>query len=107
MDEQTTGKTYTLLTADGPIESDQPGTLGGNRRERIYGRLDCGSAIAALDKGYKQYRVFFADESSAIAAGYRPCHTCLRSRYQEWSQGGVLGSEDYPWLVAPAAKDNN
>jgi methylphosphotriester-DNA--protein-cysteine methyltransferase len=30
------------------------------------------------------HRVFFADEATAIAAGYRPCGACLRERYAEW-----------------------
>lgn len=30
------------------------------------------------------HRVFFADEQTAIAAGYRPCAVCLRERYREW-----------------------
>jgi methylphosphotriester-DNA--protein-cysteine methyltransferase len=28
--------------------------------------------------------VFFADEETAIAAGYRPCGTCCEDRYREW-----------------------
>jgi methylphosphotriester-DNA--protein-cysteine methyltransferase len=31
-----------------------------------------------------KYRVFFADEQTAIAAGYRPCAVCLPERYAEW-----------------------
>ena len=39
-------KQYTLLGADGrPYLSDRPGTLGGNRRAKIYGRLDCPAAL--------------------------------------------------------------
>jgi methylphosphotriester-DNA--protein-cysteine methyltransferase len=30
--------------------------------------------------------VFFADEETAIAAGFRPCGACLRDRYREWKQ---------------------
>jgi methylphosphotriester-DNA--protein-cysteine methyltransferase len=77
---------YTLLGADGePYPSDTPGALGGNRRARIYGRLDCSSARRALrGGGYATWRVFFADEATAIAAGYRPCGTCLRERYRAW-----------------------
>ncbi|MBL1074595.1 metal-binding protein [Nocardia sp. 2] len=78
--------TYTLLGADGsPYPSETPGTLGGHRRARIYGRLDCPSALRALARGhYVRYRVFFADEATAVAAGYRPCATCLRDRYRGW-----------------------
>jgi methylphosphotriester-DNA--protein-cysteine methyltransferase len=28
--------------------------------------------------------VFFADEATAVAAGYRPCSVCCRERYLEW-----------------------
>jgi methylphosphotriester-DNA--protein-cysteine methyltransferase len=77
---------YTLLGGDGaPYDSNEPGTLGGYRRTRIYGRLDCPSALRALAQGgYATQRVFFADEQTAIAAGYRPCGTCLRGKYREW-----------------------
>ena len=79
-------KTYTLLRRDGrPYQSAVPGTLGGYRRSKIYGRLDCPSALRAIAKGqYVQNRVFFADEGVAIAAGYRPCGSCLRPRYRQW-----------------------
>lgn len=79
-------KQYTLLRADGrPYLSDEPGTLGGNRRAKIYGRLDCPAALRALRQGgYKEHRVFFADEETAIAAGYRPCGACLREKYVAW-----------------------
>jgi hypothetical protein len=98
-------KQYRLTAPDGSIYlSDLPGQLGGNSLARIYGRLDCGSARAALPNGYAGHRRFFADESAAIAAGYRPCGNCLRSRYREWKHGGEPGSEAYPWLVLPEMK---
>ena len=34
--------------------------------------------------GYVRHRVFFADEATAIAAGYRPCGTCMRAEYAAW-----------------------
>ena len=81
-----TGKRYTLLDANGePYLSETPGMLGGNRRAKIYGRLDCPSALRALRQGgYREYRVFFSDEETAIAAGYRPCGSCLREQYRAW-----------------------
>ena len=40
---------WTLVGADGrSYESAVPGRLGGHRRSRIYGRLDCPSALRAL-----------------------------------------------------------
>lgn len=79
-------RTWTLLGSDGhAFESQVPGTLGGNGRARIYGRLDCASALRALREGrYAEHRVFFLDAGSARAAGFRPCGTCLRSEYVVW-----------------------
>lgn len=84
-------RTWTLLATDGTAyESPVPGTLGGNRLAGIYGRLDCGSALAALRKGgYAEHRVFFSDAQTALAAGYRPCGTCLRADYREWKAAQV------------------
>lgn len=57
-----------------------PGTLGGNQRLKIYGRLDCPSALRGIAPGhYARQRVFFADEEAARAAGYRPCRVCMGS----------------------------
>ena len=78
-------RTYRLLAPDGVIrESSLPGTLAGNRRLKIYGRLDCRAAIRALPRGYAGHRVFFRDEAAAIAAGYRPCARCLPEQYRLW-----------------------
>ena len=78
--------THKLIGTDGtPYESAIPGTLGGHRATRIYGRLDCPSALRALAKGgYVTHRVFFPDEATAIAAGYRPCARCLPAEYRRW-----------------------
>ncbi len=76
---------YRLIGADGQeVLSTERGQLGGNRRKKIYGRLDCRSAVGALPTGYAKVRVFFADEAAAIAAGYRPCGTCMREEYRAW-----------------------
>ena len=82
-------KTWTLLGPDGrPYASDVPGTLGGHRRGRLYGRLDCRSANQAIARGnYVKHRVFFADEATAVAAGYRPCAVCLPEAYAAWKAG--------------------
>ena len=34
--------------------------------------------------GYRTHRVFFADEKTAAAAGYRPCAVCLPEQYRRW-----------------------
>lgn len=79
-------RAYTLLDADGhPYDSPTPGTLGGHRQQRLYGRLDCPSALRAIARGgYVRHRVFFADEATAVAAGYRPCAVCLPDEYARW-----------------------
>lgn len=80
------GRRWTLLGADGrPCRSEQPGTLGGYRATRIYGRLDCRTALRALARGgYAPQRVFFLDEATARAAGYRPCAVCMPAAYAAW-----------------------
>lgn len=79
-------QTWTLIGADGwPCESPTPGTLGGHRRTTIYGRLDCPGALRWIARGhYVRHRVFFADEGTAAAAGYRPCAVCLPAGYRRW-----------------------
>ncbi|MCC5976653.1 MAG: metal-binding protein [Salinarimonas sp.] len=78
---------YTLRDhADRPFPSSQPGRFGGHAKSRIYGRLDCRAAIAAIARGgpYTRHRVFFADEASAVSAGYRPCAVCMPQAYALW-----------------------
>ena len=79
-------KLYKLIGPDGqPYLSERPGTLGGHRRNKLYGQLDCPSALRWLAKGHiVRHRVFFADEETAIAAGYRPCAVCLPAEYKAW-----------------------
>ena len=79
-------KTYTLIGADGePYGSRSPGRLGGHRGNRVYGRLDCPGALRWIARGhYVAQRVFFADEATAVAAGYRPCAGCLPTEYRAW-----------------------
>jgi hypothetical protein len=89
-------KMYRLLGPAGPYESATPGQLGGNRRLRIYGRLDCSSANRALAKGYKAIRVFFADEATAKACGFRPCGTCLPVAYRSWRAANVPAASGAP-----------
>ena len=79
-------KTYKLMDENGNIYvSEQPGTLGGYKKRKIYGRLDCPSALRHIAKGeYVKHRVFFADEATAIKAGYRPCGICMKEAYKVW-----------------------
>lgn len=78
--------TYELIGPDGrPYRSPVPGALGGHRRGRLYGRLDCPSALRAIASGgYVRHRVFFPDAATALAAGYRPCAVCLPEAHAAW-----------------------
>jgi methylated-DNA-[protein]-cysteine S-methyltransferase len=91
LDLEAASRTWTLIGADGrPYQSPTPGTLGGHRRSKGYGRLDCPAALRWIAKGhYVKHRVFFADEATAIAAGYRPCAVCMPERYAEWKRRGA------------------
>ena len=54
--------------------------LGGHRKARIYGLLSCPSG-----KRMKiENRVFFRDETEAVAAGFRPCGRCRPIAYTKW-----------------------
>lgn len=79
-------KTWPLIGPNGnPYDSPVPGTLGGHRGGKVYGRFDCRAALQAIARGgYAKYRVFFPDEATAIAAGYRPCGVCLPEQYAAW-----------------------
>jgi methylphosphotriester-DNA--protein-cysteine methyltransferase len=95
---------YTLLGADGrPYESHERGEWGGHRRARIYGRLDCPAALRAIARGgYVRHRVFFADEATAAAAGYRPCAVCLPDRYRAWKGDRLADVLAVGGTIAPA-----
>lgn len=81
-------KTYKLIGTDGKeYVSETPGEFGGNSKLKIYGRLDCPTALSTIKRfpgSYEKCRVFFADEKTALAAGYRPCGNCLREKYKEY-----------------------
>ena len=79
---------YKLIGTNGKIYfSSEPGTLGGHKKLKIYRHLDCPSALRHIRNGnYVQHRVFFADEATAIAAGYRPCGICMKDKYIKWKE---------------------
>ncbi|MEV0389599.1 hypothetical protein [Nonomuraea sp. NPDC050643] len=93
---------YTLIGPDGrPYPSPVPGTLGGHRGARLYGRLDCPSALRTIARGgYVRHRVFFADAGTAVTAGYRPCAVCLPEAYREWRAGTVGPARPEPVELA-------
>ena len=78
-------KEYKLMSVNGQYLSKIPGTLGGNKKLKIYGKFDCKSALNWIQKGkYISNRVFFEDEEKAKEAGYRPCGICMKKEYQKW-----------------------
>ena len=80
------GGAYTLIAANGSrYVSPIKGTLGGHRRSKIFGRLDCPPALRAIARGgYTTQRVFFVDAETALRAGYRPCAVCMPDAYRAW-----------------------
>lgn len=91
-------KLYKLIGADGREHfSKEPGLFGGHTSftgkadDNIYVRLDCGQAKRLLESSardiYIAHRVFFKDEETAIAAGFRPCGSCMRESYKLWRAG--------------------
>lgn len=96
---------WTLCDPDGALyQSARPGNLGGHRRAKLYGRLDCRSALQALARGgYAHDRVFFLDEHAAQAAGYRPCAVCLPDQYAAWKTGRPLRPRQTICTAVPEA----
>ena len=87
-------KMYKLLGTDGEFYlSPEKGELGGNGALKTYGRLDCSSALSAIKRygdSYPSHRVFFKDEATAIAAGFRPCGNCMKAHYKLWKEGRII-----------------
>jgi methylphosphotriester-DNA--protein-cysteine methyltransferase len=54
--------------------------LGGNKKLRIYGKLDCVSGM----KMQRKNRIFFSDSREAESLHFRPCAHCMRDQYQQW-----------------------
>ena len=64
-----------------------PASFGGHRKLKIYGKLDCRSAKQYISRGqYVNHRVFFANEETAVSAGYRPCAVCMPEAYKKWKE---------------------
>lgn len=58
-------------------------TLGGYKKAGIYGLLRCPSGRRMKVAN----RVFFKNESEALALGYRPCGACMPEKYKAWKAG--------------------
>jgi hypothetical protein len=96
-------KRYFLMNETGHVqESIVPGTLGGHRRSKLYGRLNCRAALQAISRGgYVRHRVFFANEATAIAAGYRPCAVCMPEEYALWKSALAPETKNNQQKVSP------
>lgn len=69
--ENHTKKLYKLVGADGkPYFSEQKGTLGGHRKLKIYGRLDCPSALRHIARGCMHERNRRLVDNSAVCVCY-------------------------------------
>ena len=78
-------KVYKLLGRDGMYGSENPGQFGGHKKQKIYGQLNCRTALRAIEGGgHVSNRVFFIDEQTAIECGYRSCAVCMPVEYYEW-----------------------
>ena len=58
----------------------------GNRRLKIYGKLDCASG----KRMKKENRVFFESEEAAKNSGYRPCGNCMKTDFLIWKEAHGL-----------------
>ena len=56
--------------------------LGGNKKLKIYGKLNCKSG----KRMNRENRVFFRSTAEAIGQGFRPCGNCMRSDYVKWKK---------------------
>lgn len=53
--------------------------LGGNRKLKIYGKLNCRSG----KRMKRENHVFFHSKEDALQKGFRPCGHCIRSEYKK------------------------
>ena len=80
-------KAYKLQSINGEYFSKIPGTCGGHKKLKIYGKLDCPSALRYIENGYySNNRVFFEGYEVANELGYRPCSVCMKKEYEKWKE---------------------
>jgi DNA/RNA endonuclease YhcR with UshA esterase domain len=66
----------------GPLIRKGDITLGGYKKAKIYGLLNCPSG----KRMKAENRIFFKDEAEALANGYRPCGHCMKKEYAKWKK---------------------
>ena len=77
---------YRLIGPDGrEVLSKSRARSAGTAATRSTDGSTAADAAQWIAKGhYVKQRVFFADEATAIAAGYRPCANCMPVEYAAW-----------------------
>ncbi|SHK84241.1 Metal binding domain of Ada [Chitinophaga jiangningensis] len=60
-------------------------TIGGNKKLKIYGTLQCSSGKRMKTAN----RVFFRDEQEALQHGYRACKRCLKRNVPPLGREGL------------------
>jgi len=60
------------------------GTLGGNKRNKIYGTLTVPRRSWPSHRASTRPTASSSRRGAAVAAGYRPCSTCMPAEYQAW-----------------------
>lgn len=60
--------------------------FGGNRKLKIYGRLQCVSGKRMKPEN----RVFFVSGDEAKKNGFRPCGHCMKKEYENWKVNGTV-----------------
>ena len=93
--------TYKLIDSEGQsYESETPGTLGGHRGNRVYGRLDCEGALRWIAKrALPMPSAFFSDEATPRRRLPALRDYCLPEAYSAWKlkyAGGGSASTSRP-----------
>ena len=79
---------YALIRADGDSGEPREGDAGRAPAQPRLRAAGLPGRAGWIAKGhYVAHRLFFADEATALAAGYRPCAACLPDRYASWKAG--------------------
>ena len=82
------GMTFKLIDSEGQSYESRDARHARRppRQPRLRQRSTARAPQRWIAKGhYVSQRVFFADEETAIAAGYRPCANCMPASYARWT----------------------
>ena len=81
-------KKYKLTDGEGKeYLSYEQGSFCGNRRTKIFGKLDCSyennwfTNLFVYDD-----KVYFASVEDALSAGFKPCRFCMPNEYEEYKK---------------------